>query len=66
MSKPTPGFPQFIKVLVMLYGVLAFSAVIATSNRHAPPRNKSFRLSWQDVTLKTEYGSLINGKPLTS
>lgn len=66
MTKPTPGFPQFIKVLVMLYGVLTFSAVIAVSNRHAPPRNKSFRLSWQDATLKTEYGSLTNGRLLTS
>ena len=52
------------------WGVLRYSCTIFVilGRDIPPPRHPSRRLIslWQDVTLKTEYESLTNGKPLTS
>jgi len=59
----TPGFLQFIKVIVTLYCGLGLFAIMADSAKHSTPRRNQFQLSW---TSTTEYESLTNGKRLTS
>ena len=55
--------------ILFTWGYLGIVTIFVVLGRDIPPpRHPSIRLIslWQDVTLKTEYESLTNGKPLTS
>ena len=58
----TPGFLQFIKVIVTLYCGLGLFAIMADSAKHATPKRNQFQLSWLNKTSTTEYVSLTDGK----